>query len=163
MELKLVIGNKNYSSWSMRVWMAMKCFDFEFDETRVALFSTGYKEALAAYSPSARVPVLIDGDIATYDSLAICEYLAELKPQMWPKKKADRATARSVAAEMHASFFHIRDQLPPNCRLKTKLPSISTAVQQEMGPLSLTNTFATCEKCSPLLVVRLLKSKGVWS
>ena len=119
--MELIIGNKNYSSWSMRAWLALKSFEFDFKESRVALFSPGYKEKLKSYTSAARVPVLLHGDTIVYDSFAICEYLAELNPAMWPEKADTRARARSVAAEMHASFFAIRDQLPLNCRAQTPI------------------------------------------
>ena len=115
--------------------MALKCFDFEFEEVRIPLFSPGYKEKLSNYSSSARVPVLIDGDVAVNDSLAICEYLAEARPTMWPQAKAQRAKARAVTAEMHSSFFAIRDQLPLNCRQRTRLQSIPDELQREIDRL----------------------------
>lgn len=130
--MQLVIGNKNYSSWSMRAWMALRCFDFDFQEIRVPLFSPGYKEKLASFSASARVPVLVDGDTTVNDSLAICEYLAELNASMWPHDKALRAKARAVTAEMHSSFFNIRDHLPMNCRQSRTLDSVSEDLQKEI-------------------------------
>ncbi len=131
--MKLIIGNKNYSSWSMRAWLALKCFDFYFEEVCVSLFSEGYKDELRTYSSSARVPVLIDGQTAIYDSLAICEYLAEMNRSMWPEESEMRAHARSVAAEMHSGFFAIRDSLPMNCRVRKKIDVTAMGdVQQDI-------------------------------
>src|SRR5947209_4181382 len=96
----LVIGNKNYSSWSLRPWIAMKVFGFPFDEKRIALYGAPSKEEILKYSPAGKVPVLVDGKTTVWDSLAILEYLAEKQPRVWPNDKDERARARSIAAEM---------------------------------------------------------------
>src|SRR5580704_172706 len=104
MALTLVIGNKNYSSWSMRPWVALRASNIAFDEVFVPLYTgEADKKRLLAFTPSGKVPVLIDGDVTVWDSLAIIEYLAERFPQkhLWPKDRADRANARSISAEMH--------------------------------------------------------------
>ena len=114
----LVIGNKNYSSWSMRPWLAMRQFDVEFEEVRLSLDSPGFATDIAAYSAAGKVPVLVHQNRSVWDSLAICEYVAELHPSasMWPVGDVARAQARSVSAEMHSGFASLRRQLPMNCR-----------------------------------------------
>ncbi len=114
----LVIGNKNYSSWSMRAWFAMKQAGIVFDEVRVALFEGGYKAKIERYSPAGKVPVLVAGGITVWESLAICEFLAERHPEkrLWPADSAARAQARAICAEMHAGFSALRNAMPMNIR-----------------------------------------------
>jgi glutathione S-transferase len=116
MALTLVIGNKNYSSWSFRPWIAMKTTGIAFDETVIPIREPGSKERTLAISPAGKVPILIDGDIRVWESLAILDYLAERHPQagLWPAGRAARAHARAVAAEMHAGFVPLRRHLPMN-------------------------------------------------
>lgn len=116
--LHLVIGNKNYSSWSMRPWVLMTQAGIPFEETTIWLGEADTAANIARYSPSGTVPVLIDGDLTVHDSLAICEYLAEKFPQknLWPKDAAMRARARSLAAEMHSGFARLRERLQMNIR-----------------------------------------------
>jgi glutathione S-transferase len=119
-QLTLVIGNKNYSSWSLRPWLFLKHSGVPFGEVRIPLYTEAMREALAPYSPSGKVPVLLDGDLRVWESLAICEYLAERFPQAhgWPQERSARAVARSVAAEMHAGFAALRSEFPMNCRAR---------------------------------------------
>ncbi len=114
----LVIGNKNYSSWSLRPWLVMKHLDLEFDETVVPLLEEGFKEELLSHSASGKVPVLKVEGKEIWDSLAICEYLNDRYPagQLWPLEAYARAVARSVAYEMHSGFFNIRNDMPMNMR-----------------------------------------------
>jgi glutathione S-transferase len=112
----LVIGNKNYSSWSLRPWLAMKVLGLAFDEVRIPLYRPGSKEQILRYSPAGRVPILRDGDTVVWDSLAILEHLAERHPQLWPKDPAQRAKARSVSAEMHSGFAALRQHMSMNTR-----------------------------------------------
>ena len=114
--MKLIIGNKNYSSWSLRPWIAMKIADIPFDEQVIPLYEPGSPERVRQYSPAGKVPVLIDGDIRVWESLAILEYLAERFPdaRLWPVDAAARAHARVVAAEMHAGFVPLRRACPMN-------------------------------------------------
>jgi glutathione S-transferase len=114
----LVIGNKNYSSWSLRPWLAMKQAGIDFEEIRVPLYDDGSKQRLLQYSPSGKVPVLIDGDYTVWDSLSICEYLAEMHPSLglWPQHAKTRALARSVSAEMHSGFTSLRHYMSMNIR-----------------------------------------------
>jgi len=118
--MKLVIANKNYSSWSMRAWVLLKAFDLEFEEIRESLKGDDLSERLRRYSPSARVPVLIDGDLTVWDSLAICEYVSETRLQGggWPADAPARAHARSISAEMHSGFMALRSELPMNIRAR---------------------------------------------
>jgi glutathione S-transferase len=116
MALHLVIGNKNYSSWSFRPWLAMKVAGIAFDETVISLEAKDFKARVMAVSGAGKVPVLIDGEIRVWESLAILEYLAEKFPAaaLWPKDEGARAQARAVAAEMHAGFVSLRRLLPMN-------------------------------------------------
>ena len=118
--LTLVIGNKNYSSWSLRPWLLLRQAGIPFDEVRVPLYTPGSAAELAKWSPSGKVPALHDGDIRVWDSLAICEYLAERFPdkQLWPADTAARAVARSVSAEMHAGFGALREHMSMNIRAR---------------------------------------------
>ncbi|HSN18489.1 MAG TPA: glutathione S-transferase family protein [Gammaproteobacteria bacterium] len=133
-KLELVIGNKAYSSWSLRPWLVLKEVGAEFVETRVPLYVHGYKEELLKHAPSGKVPILKHGAVTVWDSLAICEYLAELFPQagLWPKDQAIRAAARAVSAEMHSGFSGIRSAMPFNCRARGRHVAISAEVQKEI-------------------------------
>ena len=112
----LVIGNKNYSSWSLRPWLAMKVHGIAFDEKRIPLYAAGSKEEIARYSPAGKVPILKDGATVIWESLAILEHLAERYPRLWPRDAAERARARSLAAEMHAGFAKLREHMSMNVR-----------------------------------------------
>jgi glutathione S-transferase len=114
----LVIGNKNYSSWSLRPWLLLRQFGVAFDEVRLPLDSPRFAEDVVRHSPTGKVPALHDGDVHVWDSLAICEYANErwLDGRGWPADRAARALARSAAAEMHAGFVALRTQLPMNSR-----------------------------------------------
>ncbi len=117
-ERTLVIGNKNYSSWSLRPWLAMKVLGIEFDEVVIPLDEADTKEKILSYSPAGKVPILIAGDLTIWESLAIMEYLAESFPQrgVWPEDPVLRAEARSISAEMHAGFSGVRSHYPMNIR-----------------------------------------------
>ncbi len=114
--LKLIIGNKNYSSWSLRPWIAMKAAGIPFEETVIPFGDPDFKQRVGEVSGTGKVPVLIDGDNRIWESLAILEYLAEKFPDaaLWPKEAAARAHARSIASEMHAGFGAMRGELPMN-------------------------------------------------
>jgi glutathione S-transferase len=114
--MKLIIGNKNYSSWSLRPWIAMKMAAIPFAEEVIPLYEPGSAERIRRYSPAGKVPVLIDGDTRIWESLAILEYLAERFPdaRLWPAEMMARAHARIVAAEMHAGFLPLRRACPMN-------------------------------------------------
>ncbi len=112
----LVIGNRNYSSWSLRPWLAMKVLGLAFEEKRIPLYGAGAKEEILRHSPAGKVPVLVDGETRVWDSLAILEYLAEKHPRLWPQDRASRARARSLAAEMHSGFPSLREHMSMNIR-----------------------------------------------
>ena len=116
--MKLVIGNKNYSSWSLRPWLLLRQAGIAFDEQRIPLDQPDSKARMLAVSPAGRVPVLIDDAITVWDSLAICEYLAErfADAQLWPADRARRARARAISAEIHSGFNGLRSAMPMNCR-----------------------------------------------
>ncbi len=116
--LTLIIGNKNYSSWSLRPWLLLRQTGIPFREVRVPLYEPGTREQIRAYSPSGKVPALVDSDMKVWESLAICEYLAERFPekQLWPLDPKARALARAVAAEMHAGFGELRTHMLFNAR-----------------------------------------------
>src|SRR3990167_7985396 len=118
--LQLFIGNKNYSSWSMRPWVLLQQAGIPFEEVMVRFDSfdadSSFKKTLTPLSPTAKVPLLVDGDLVVWDTLAIAEYLAEQYPdkQLWPADRAARARARSICAEMHSGFTALRSACPIN-------------------------------------------------
>lgn len=116
----LVIGNRTYSSWSLRPWLFMRVLGVPFREKRVALYQSSTAAELRSLSPSGKVPVLHDDGIVVWDSLAICEHVAERLPdgRAWPADPAARAMARSVSAEMHSGFTALRNECPMNCRVR---------------------------------------------
>jgi glutathione S-transferase len=117
MALTLVIGNKNYSSWSMRPWLALKAANIAFDEVSIPLYTgEADKQRILKFTRSGKVPVLVDGDVTIWDSLAIIEYLAEGFPEarLWPEDRARRAHARSISAEMHSGFVALRTECGMN-------------------------------------------------
>ena len=116
----LLIGNKNYSSWSLRPWLFLRKAGFKFDEQTVYLDEGDYQRQIAALSPSRRVPLLIDGDLKIWDSLAICEYGFETTGRGLPADRMARALARSVAAEMHSGFQALRNECPMNVRARDR-------------------------------------------
>jgi len=116
--LRLLIGNRNYSSWSLRPWLALSMAGASFEVERVALREPGSREHILAWSGAGKVPVLRDGPITVWESLAICEYVAERFPEagLWPRDPATRAWARAVATEMHGGFAALRREMPMNVR-----------------------------------------------
>jgi glutathione S-transferase len=136
--LTLVIGNKNYSSWSMRPWVALAAFNIPFTEVRVLLDTPDTANSIARYTHSGRIPVLLAGDITIWDSLAICEYLAEQFPDkhLWPQDVAARAMARSVCAEMHSGFASLRTTMSMNIRASYPGRGRTPATQADIGRIS---------------------------
>lgn len=136
--LKLIIGNKNYSSWSMRPWVAMKAFNIPFEEVTVLLQQPDSSANIAQYSAAGRVPVLIAGETTVWDSLAICEYLAEQFPEksMWPQDVAARAMARSICAEMHSGFTGLRSAMWMNIKASFPGKGRTPAAQADIGRIS---------------------------
>ena len=133
--LKLYVGNKNYSSWSMRPWVLLTQAGIPFEEVMVRFdsFEAGsqFKNTLSAVSPTGKVPALVDGSLNIWDTLAIAEYAAEQYPDkhLWPQDKAARATARSVCAEMHSGFTGLRGNCPMN--IEASLPDIGQLVWRD--------------------------------
>ncbi len=136
--LTLVIGNKNYSSWSMRPWVVLTAFGIGFKEVRLLLDCANTAHRIAAYTSSGRVPVLLAGEMTIWDSLAICEYLAEQFPekQLWPQDVAARAMARSMCAEMHAGFGGLRQAMSMNIRMHFPGRGRNAASQADVGRIS---------------------------
>ena len=126
----LWIANKNYSSWSLRPWLLMKALAIPFEE-KLAFFGGGVD--FRSFSPSGRVPCLIDGDIAVWDSLAIVEYLAERHEGVWPKGAVARAWARSVSAEMHSGFSALRSECSMTCGQRISLHARSAALEADIA------------------------------
>ncbi|MGE8587959.1 Stringent starvation protein A [compost metagenome] len=133
----LIIGNKNYSSWSLRPWLALRATGIAFTEQKLGFFTEEFSRKVGAVSPAGLVPVLLDQDFAVWDSLAICEYLAERHPDagLWPKDAKARARARSLVAQMHSGFGALRNALPMN--IEAHLPGIKLpeAAQQDISRL----------------------------
>ena len=129
----LLIGSKNYSSWSLRPWLFLRKAGFKFREQLVYFDDSDYQAQIAALSPSRRVPLLIDGGVKIWDSLAICEYVAELTGLGLPKDRAARAQARSVAAEMHSGFQTLRSECPMNVRARNRRVPLTPQLQADIA------------------------------
>ena len=133
--LQLYIGNKNYSSWSMRPWVLLRQAGIPFEEVLARFDSfdadSHFKAMIAGISPTGKVPVLVDGDLAIWDTLAIAEYLAETYPEkhLWPQDKTARARARSVCAEMHSGFTALRGACPMN--IEAHLPEVGALIWRD--------------------------------
>ena len=130
--LTLVIANKNYSSWSLRAWLFMKHAGIEFQEMLIPLDTPETHEQIDRYSPSGHVPVLRHGKLCVWDSLAICEYVAEVTGKGWPADVAARATARSVSAEMHSGFANLRSLWPMNARARNRHTAMTAALEADI-------------------------------
>ena len=139
--MKLYIGNKNYSSWSMRPWVLLKQAGIPFEEVKVRFDSfddnSQFKKTMTAINPIGKVPVLVDGDLAIWDTLAIAEYLAEQFPEknLWPTDKVARARARTVCAEMHSGFNALRSNFPMN--IEASLPCGAICYRSTKAPCCL--------------------------
>ena len=136
MALTLVIGNKNYSSWSMRPWLALKTANIAFDEISIPLYTgEADKQRILAFTRSGKVPVLVDGDVTVWDSLAIIEYAAERFPEtrLWPEDRARRAHARSVSAEMHSGFAPLRNECGMNLHRPVGAITLSAGAQADVA------------------------------
>lgn len=133
-KLHLVIANKNYSSWSLRPWMAMTMAGLPFDETIIPLDTPSTKKQIAEHSGAGRLPVLHHGKITIWETLAILEYLAETFPEknLWPKSKSARAQARAISNEMHAGFPGLRNACPMNLRRTPKPVKLNDATNAEI-------------------------------
>lgn len=133
-QFTLIIGNKNYSSWSLRPWLALKQAGVEFAEVRIPLGTATTKQEILQYSPAGKVPVLCHGTLTVWESLAICEYLAECFPsaRLWPQEQLARALARSISAEMHAGFQHLRQHMTMNCRARLPGKGMEPGVAEDI-------------------------------
>jgi len=136
-KLHLIIGNKNYSSWSLRPWLAMTIAGLDFDETLILLDTPDTKRQIAEHSKAGRVPILRHGTVTIWETLAILEYLAETFPEknLWPADKAARAVARAVSNEMHAGFLSFRNACPMNLRRPPKPIVLSDEVRADIARL----------------------------
>lgn len=131
--LRLVIGSKNYSSWSMRAWLLLRWLGLPFEEISVPLYRPDSRSALLRYSPAARVPVLIDDDLTIWDTLAIVQHLADRCPELWPADPHRRAYARSVCAEMHAGFGAMRSAMSYNARARGRRVPETEALRADVA------------------------------
>jgi glutathione S-transferase len=136
MALKLVIGNKNYSSWSMRPWLALRAGNIPFEEVLIPLYTgDADKQRILSFTRSGKVPALVDGDVTVWDSLAIIEYLAERFPEarLWPEDRARRAHARSISAEMHSGFAALRNECGMNLHRPVRAIALSGEARADIG------------------------------
>ena len=135
---KLIIANKNYSSWSMRPWVVMRAFGIPFSEVLVPLGQPETGDEIAKYSAAGRLPVLLAGEVTVWDSLAICEFLAEQFPekQLWPTNEVARAMARSICAEMHSGFGDLRLAMWMNIRARFSGKGRTPGAQADIGRIS---------------------------
>ncbi|RKO80655.1 glutathione S-transferase [Pectobacterium parmentieri] len=133
---QLYIANKNYSSWSLRPWVLLKTLSIPFEEKQVVFAPGMAQPAFKAFSPTAKVPCLIDGETTIWDSLAITEYLAEQYPNIWPADAKTRAWARCAAAEMHSGFTALRNTCAMSCGVRVKLNEISPALSSDITRIS---------------------------
>jgi glutathione S-transferase len=129
----LIIGSKNYSSWSLRPWLFLRKTEFNFQERVIALDAPDYQAQIAAVSPSKRVPALLVGANVIWDSLAICEYGAEVTNRGMPGNSMARARARSVASEMHSGYQTLRDACPMNVRARDRRVALSAALKKDIA------------------------------
>lgn len=132
--MKLIIGNKNYSSWSLRAWLMLAAYDISFTEVKILLSLPGTSAEIAKFNKAGKVPVLHDQGLVIWDSLAICEYVSEkyLEGRGWPDRLEKRAQARSCAAEMHSGFFQLRGDMPMNCRAEGRRIERSASLQKDI-------------------------------
>ena len=137
-EITIYLGNKNYSSWSLRPWLALKQTGAAFDEEVIPLSEAATRSTVLRFSPSGRVPALKHNELTVWDSLAVCEYLAEIFPaaKLWPDDKAARAVARAVSAEMHSGFAALRDHLPMNMRSSFPNRGVTPEVQADINRIT---------------------------
>jgi glutathione S-transferase len=134
--LRLVCGNLNYSSWSVRPWLALKHAGLEFRTHDVGLRTEeGWKDRILSFSGAGKVPVLVDGPLSVHESLAICEYVAELAPaaRLWPEDRALRARGRAISCEMHAGFSHLRNNMDMNLRARAQRTPHSPAIDADVA------------------------------
>lgn len=133
-DLKIIIGNKRYSSWSLRGWLAIEHSGLPYEEVLLELDTPSFYKEIVKYSPAKRVPTLMDGDIAVWDSAAIIDYCAALAPEKfwWPEEKAAYAHARSIFNEMHSGFFEVRTHMPMNLNDQWQGLTFSEPLEKEI-------------------------------
>lgn len=147
MTLKLVIGNKNYSSWSMRPWLALRANDVPFEEIFIPLYTgAADKQRIRDFSHAGKVPILVDGEVTVWDSLAIIEYIAERFPEkrLWPEHPANRAHARAVSAEMHSGFAALRNECGMNLHRPVRAIELSEDARANIARIE--EIWADCRK-----------------
>lgn len=134
-QFTLVIGNKNYSSWSLRAWLVLKQVGIDFTEVRIPLDTATSRQEILRHSPTGKVPILHHNNITVWESIAICEYLAECFPDTYllPKEREERALIRSISAEMHAGFHNLRHNMPMNCRSRLPGKGMKPGVQEDIN------------------------------
>ena len=152
MSLTLVIGSKNYSSWSLRPWMLLRQLGIGFDERVLTLDTPEFYGEIGKFNPARRVPVLLDAELTIWDSIAICEYLAEKTGRGWPKDVAARAYARSVSAEMHSGFQALREACPFNARARDRTVPVTPELEADVRRID--EMWADCR--------RRFASRGPW-
>jgi glutathione S-transferase len=167
MPLKLIVANKAYSSWSQRAWILLAHFKIPFEETVIPLDLPETHALILEHSPSGKVPALIDGPITVWESLSVIEYVAETHPEkaIWPRGKAARAHARSLAAEMHAGFQALRQACPANFRRPVRRIGLSEAVEADVARIEAAwaharNTFG---KAGPFLFGRFSAADAMFA
>lgn len=146
MKPRLIIGNKNYSSWSLRAWLLLREAGIEFDEHRIPLDTDTFKSEIRAFNAGATVPILQLDKLTVWDSMAIAETVAERWPdkQLWPKDADVRAYARSISAEMHSGFATLRECMPMNCRAMGRRVSLPDALTDEIDRII--EIWSTCHR-----------------
>lgn len=132
---QLHIANKNYSSWSLRPWVLMTALDIPFTEQLTPFSAGAVQTAFKAFSPTAKVPCLVDDNQVVWDSLAIIEYLAERHRGVWPEENTARTWARCASAEMHSGFTALRNQCAMSCGVRVAIPELSAALRNELARL----------------------------
>src|SRR5262245_47174687 len=130
---QLFIANKNYSSWSLRPWVLMRERAIPFRETLVPFAGAANPKVFGTFSPTGKVPCLVDGDLTVWDSLAITEYIGERHAGVWPAEAVARAWARSAAAEMHSGFQALRNTCGMNCGVRVKLHSVDVPLRRDLA------------------------------
>ena len=137
-DVTLVMGNKNYSPWSLTAWLTAKTAGISFDEITIPLRSVNTRQEILRYWYNGKVPILKHGDVTVWESLSICEYIAEMSPNnsIWPSNSRHRAIARSLSSEVHAGFNLLRDQMPMNIRGKFSAELKTPGVQEEINRIT---------------------------
>jgi glutathione S-transferase len=147
--MKLLIGNKNYSSWSLRPWLLLKQLGIPFEEEKLSFNDPAFSARVRKVNPAGKVPTLVDGELVVWDSLAIVEYLAEAFPDrgVWPVDRLARARARSICAEMHSGMQALRSRLPMNCEVHLAQPVLDVATRRDVARVC--DIWADCAHFAP--------------